>query len=325
MNNKESETADNALASAFLMWGNTGYNRFIKDALQSISFDSGVWRQIIIPLANIYHRNDHLDFKEYIDLLHYLENQLTESKSVSEIYARLIRYYNDEEEIDLVIDYARKLVELDADEWYVNRGLGYLHEIESLQLGQRSPSFSANTLDGETLALSDLDGKFAILEFWGTRCGPCIPEIPHLKTLWERHEEDNLVIVGIALDDNEEVVNRFIEEREISWPQILQTDQFRSELVKLFNVIGIPRMYLLNPSGEIIAKDLRGEDMVTEVDRLIKNILSKIDIQRRVHNKVLPAERSRFLLKLYVDRPAAEAPDRYASQNNFVAWIPLIH
>lgn len=266
---KESKTADDALTSAFMMWGNTGEDRHLKDALQAISFDSGVWQQIIVQIGNIYFRSDHLEYEQYIDLLLYLENQLTDSKSVSAIYSRLIRYYNDADEIDLVIVYARKLVELDADEWYVNLGLGFLHEIDSLQIGQRSPSFSATTLDGETLTLSDLDGKFAILEFWGTWCGPCIPEIPHLKTLWERHGEDNLVIVGIALDDNEEVVNRFIEEREMPWPQILQTDEFSGELVELFNVVGVPRMYLIDTDGIIIAKDLRGEEMVAEVDRLI--------------------------------------------------------
>jgi peroxiredoxin len=266
---KNSETAEKAFASAFLMWSNTGEDRYISEALQSINYDSGIWRQIIKPLANIYARNDDLEFEEYIELLHYLEDELTESKSLSEIYTSLIGHYNSEDEIELVIKYSRKLVELDANEWYVNHGLGFLHEIESLQLGQQSPSFSAISLQGETFTLEDLEGKFVILEFWGTWCGPCIPEIPHLQTLWEKHGEDSLLILGIALDDNEDVVTEFIEERDMSWPQILQSDRFRGELVELFNVVGIPRMYLINPSGEIVARDLRGEEMVSEVNRLI--------------------------------------------------------
>ncbi|MGF1672047.1 MAG: TlpA family protein disulfide reductase [Balneolaceae bacterium] len=270
---KNSETAKKAFTSAFTMWGNTGEDKYISEALQSISNDSGIWQQIIMPLANIYGRNVHLEFEDYIELLHNLEEELIESKSLSEVYTRLISHYNDKEEIELVIEYARKLIELNANEWYVNHGLGYLHEIESLQIGQKSPSFSAITLHGETLTLEDLDGKFVILEFWGTWCGPCIPEIPYLQTLWEKHGEYNLLILGIALDDNEDVVTRFIEERDMPWPQILQSDQFRGELVELFNVVGIPRMYLLNPSGEIVARDLRGEEMVSEVNRLISEYL----------------------------------------------------
>jgi thiol-disulfide isomerase/thioredoxin len=269
LDNKNSVTAEKAFAAAFLMWSNTGEDKYIGDALQSINYDSGIWRQIIRPLANIYARNDDLEFEEYIELLHYLEDELTERKSLSEIYTSLIGHYNREEEIELVIEYSRKLVELDADEWYVNHGLGYLHEIESLQIGQKPPSFSAITLQGETLTLDDLDGRFVILEFWGTWCGPCIPEIPHLQSLWEKHGEDNLLILGIALDDNEDIVTGFIKERDMTWPQILQTDRYRGELVELFNVVGIPRMYLLNPSGEIVARDLRGEEMVSEVNRLI--------------------------------------------------------
>lgn len=266
---KNSETAEKAFASAFLMWSNTGEDKYISEALQSISYDSGIWRQIITPLSSIYARNDDLEFEEYIELLHYLEDELTEAKSLSEIYSRLVSYYNDEDEIEMVTKYARKLVELNADEWYVNHGLGYLHEIESLQIGQKAPSFSAITLKGETLTLEDLNGKFVILEFWGTWCGPCIPEIPHLQTLWEKHGEDKLLILGISLDNSEEIVTEFIEKRDMPWPQILQSDRFNGELVELFNVVGIPRMYLLNPSGEIVARDLRGEEMVSEVNRFI--------------------------------------------------------
>jgi len=270
-NNKNSETAELALHSAFMMWGNTGDDSFVHEALSTIDTDSDLWHRFGIPvqILNIYARNKNLEADESIILLHELENQLTHPKSKSSVYRWLKSHYHGESNYDKAIKYARLLVETDANEWFVDHGLGYLYEVESLQVGQKAPDFKSETLEGKILSLTELQGKFVLIEFWGTWCGPCYPEIPHLKNLWELHSDSNLVIIGVALDENEATVNNVINEQEMFWPQILQPDQFGGELVDLFNVTGVPRMYLIDTQGVIIAKDLRGEEMVTEVDRLI--------------------------------------------------------
>lgn len=271
-NNKNNETAELALHSAFMMWGNTGDNSYINEALSIIDKDSDIWHRYDMPvqLLNIYFRNEILGVEESIILLHELENQLTHPKSKSSVYRWLKFQYHEEKNFDMAIKYARLLVETDADEWYVDHGLGYLYEIESLQIGQKAPAFKSETLEGEILSLTELKGKFVLIEFWGTWCGPCYPEIPHLKKLWDLHGDNNLVIIGVALDENVAKVNTVINEQEMFWSQILQPDQFDGELVKLFNVTGVPKMYLIDAHGIIIARDLRGEEMVTEVDRLVR-------------------------------------------------------
>ena len=270
-NNKNSETAELALHSAFLMWGNTGDDSYVHEALSTIDTDSDLWHRFGIPvqLMNIYFRNENLEVDESIILLHDLENQLTHPKSKSSVYRRLLSYYQEERKFDMAIKYARMLVETDADEWFVDHGLGYLYEAESLHVGEKAPDFKSETLEGEFLSLSELKGKFVLIEFWGTWCGPCYPEIPHLKKLWDLHGENNLVIIGVALDEDEATVNNVINEQEMPWPQILQPDLFGGELVDLFNVTGVPRMYLIDTEGKIAARDLRGEEMVSEVERLI--------------------------------------------------------
>jgi peroxiredoxin len=270
-NNKNSETAELALHSAFMMWGNTGDDSYLHEALSTIDTDSDLWYRFGIPvqLLNIYARNENLDVDDSILLLHELENQLTHPKSKSSVYRWLKSHYHGEQQYDKAIKYARLLVETDADEWFVDHGLGYLYEVESLQVGQKAPDFKSETLEGEILSLSELKGKFVLIEFWGTWCGPCYPEIPHLKKLWDLHGENNIVIIGVALDEDEATVNNVINEQEMPWPQILQPDLFGGELVDLFNVTGVPRMYLIDTEGKIAARDLRGEEMVSEVERLI--------------------------------------------------------
>jgi peroxiredoxin len=274
-NNKNSKTAELALNSAFMMWGNTGDDSYVDEALSTIDTDSDLWHRFGIPvqLLNIYARNEKLEVDESIILLHELENQLTHPKSQSSVYRWLKSHYHGERNYNKAIKYARLLVETDADEWYVDHGLGYLYEVESLQVGQNAPAFKSATLEGEILSLTELKGKFVLLEFWGTWCGPCYPEIPHLKKLWDLHVESNLVIIGVALDEEETTVNKVINEQAMPWPQILQPDLWSGELVNLFNVTGVPRMYLIDPSGVIVARDLRGEEMVTEVNRLISEYI----------------------------------------------------
>lgn len=268
--NPDTDTGGKAFGQAFLMWGNTGKSDLLNEALQNLDNDSELWRLIILPMANIYARNEELEMSEYYNLLEYLSENLTEPKSRSEVLLELLRRKSDQEDSkNEAVELARELVELDALEFYVSQGLGFLHEFESLNIGQKAPDFEFQTVDGDNISLSNLKGQFVILEFWATWCGPCIPEIPHLKSLYESYQNDGFMVVGISLDRDKETLMNFIDEREMEWPQIYIEDGWEGELPRLFNVSGIPRMYLLDPEGNIIGRDLRGEEMVSKVESLI--------------------------------------------------------
>ena len=266
----DTETGKKAFVQAFLMWGNTGKSEYLNEALQTLDNDSELWRLIILPMANIYGRNQELEMSEYYDLLEYLSENLTESKSRSEVLLKLLRRKSDQKDPkNEAVGLARELVELNAHEFYVTQGLGFLHEFESLNIGQKAPDFEFQTIDGDDISLSSLEGQYVILEFWATWCGPCIPEIPHLKSLYESYQNDEFTVIGISLDRDKEILMKFIEDREMEWPQIYIEDGWEGELLRLFNVSGIPRMYLLDPEGTIIGRDLRGEEMISKVESLI--------------------------------------------------------
>ncbi|MFP8490012.1 TlpA family protein disulfide reductase [Gracilimonas sp. Q87] len=268
--NPDTETGGKAFGQAFLMWGNTGKSEFLSEAFQTLDYDSELWRLIILPISSIYARNQELGMSEYYDLLEYLSENLTESKSRSEVLLELLRRKSDQEgSKNEAVELARELVELDAHEFYVRQGLGFLHEFESLNIGQKAPDFEFQTLDGNKISPSSLEGQYVILEFWATWCGPCLPEIPHLKDLYENYQNNGFTIVGISLDRDKDTLMDFIGEREMQWPQIYVEDGWEGELARLFNVSGIPRMYLLDPEGVIIGRDLRGEEMVSKVESLI--------------------------------------------------------
>ena len=270
LENQDTETGRKALRSAFLMWGNTGNAEHLTDALSTISYDSGLWRYLITSITSIYRRSEELDSADLHEFFDYLADNLLDPKSRSEVLLSKLRMKSRQEEYrDEAVQIARELVEMDADDFYVRQGLGFLHEVESLNIGQRAPEFVAQTIHGESVSLESLQGNYVLMEFWATWCGPCMPEIPYLKTLQEQYQDRNFKVLGFSLDRDRETLSRFVDEKQMEWPQIFLEDGWEGELARKFNVSGIPRMYLLDPDGTIIARDLRGEEMVSEIEELL--------------------------------------------------------
>lgn len=263
--NPDTATAQKAIRSSFMMWGNTRTSDHVNEVLKLLDYDSKTWGYIIFTFRNLFSTEEHKELMEN------LSENLTEPRGKSEAVLFLLRSELREEDPneELTIDLARQLVEINATDFHVQQGLGYLHEFESLNIGQKAPEFTTRTIDGQEISLSDYEGQFVLLEFWATWCGPCIPEIPHLKALHEKYQNENFSIVGISLDRDKETLINFIDEREMKWNQVFVEHGWESDLPRLFNVSGIPRMYLIGPDGNILARDLRGEEMLSKIDQLI--------------------------------------------------------
>jgi peroxiredoxin len=270
----ETDTGLNAIQSAFMMWGNTGEAAYLEESISGLAYDSKAWSRIVFTFGNIFARNEELSEEKHLDLIRYLSDNLEEPRGRSEALLVFLRTNNRMDgSVEKSVEAARQLVELDATEFHVNQGLGYLHELESLNIGQEAPDFTATDLNGQEITLSELRGEYVLLEFWATWCGPCIPEIPYLKEMDEMYGESGLRIVGISIDRDEKTLREFISEREMGWPQIYVEDSWSGGINRLYNVSGIPRMYLIDPEGYIAARDLRGEEMVTTISGFLEDSL----------------------------------------------------
>lgn len=125
-------------------------------------------------------------------------------------------------------------------------------------------------LDGSSVALSDYVGRgknYILLDFWASWCGPCKREIPYLARLSKKFKGRGLTVVGMFVADTRENFAKAVVDEGISWPQIFDsTNKARA----LYGVTGIPQIILFDPEGRIVARDLRGEQMV----RLVEETLS---------------------------------------------------
>lgn len=142
--------------------------------------------------------------------------------------------------------------------------------IESTKLGKILPDFSTiNTLDDEQFVFSDLRGKYVLVDFWGTWCGPCIAEMPKLKEYQEKYK-DELFILGINSGDTKEKIEEFINPKGYTWTHLL-AGEGSDDLVLKFNVSGFPTKFIIDPSGTILHRFVGdGEGAFAALDELIE-------------------------------------------------------
>ena len=172
-------------------------------------------------------------------------------------------HYASDDPVDL--DKARYLIDWLyrdlPDNWYIEQGhADNIRNRVTLKAGDPAPDFTVSSLDGISLKLSEMRGRFVFLEFWGSNCGPCRGETPHMIRLSQTVTPDSLVLIGLV-NSSEQKARDYIREKAIPYQNAMAS----KELLTAFGVTSYPQTYLIDPDGHICAKDLRGEQLVKRV------------------------------------------------------------
>lgn len=142
--------------------------------------------------------------------------------------------------------------------------------LKPVSVGQQAPDFVLNNPDGIPVRLADYKGKYVLLDFWASWCGPCRDENPNIVKQHKAFAAKGFDVLGVSLDDDKGDWMRAIRYDNLRWNHVSDLKRWDSAIAALYKVEGIPASFMLDPTGKIVAKNLRGADLEKFLSETLK-------------------------------------------------------
>lgn len=169
----------------------------------------------------------------------------------------VLQYWDSSRDKGFVVKTMNKFISKNPD-WGISKHFSKeLTKINTLSIGEQAPIFSAKEMNGQVFNLTQWKGKYVLIDFWASWCQACRLENPKLVKVYHQLHEKGFEIVGITRDDKEEAWLKAIDKDQLPWTQIFES----KEVVNLYRINSLPQNILIDPSGKIIGKNLKAEEL----------------------------------------------------------------
>ena len=145
-----------------------------------------------------------------------------------------------------------------------------LNDAKVGQIGSMATDFTQNDQNGKPIKLSSFRGKYVLIDFWASWCRPCRQENPNVVKAYNTYKAKNFTVLGVSLDQDKASWIQAIAADKLTWTHVSDLKYWSNEVAQLYHIQSIPANMLIDPTGKIIGKDLRGEELLQKLASILK-------------------------------------------------------
>jgi thiol-disulfide isomerase/thioredoxin len=163
---------------------------------------------------------------------------------------------------------AQELIQGTAPDQFKVWAKGFIYRLDTLG---KPVAMQFTAVDGRKVDLAKMTGKVVLVDFWATRCGPCVAELPRVKAMFDKYQQQGFEVIGISCDTDKARLQRYVKEKGINWPQYFHgKQQSENRFTQAFGINGIPHMFLVDRKGCLRLDNVRARDKDNLEEKIVK-------------------------------------------------------